>query len=405
MNLLFVHQNAPAQFRHVMAALAAEGTHKIVCVSTRPGLRLPGVGCINYPAPPPSDGPIALRPMAAAFAHGQSVAAICEGLQRNGFTPDLVIGHPGWGETLFIKDVFPQTALLHYCEFFYQAVGADIGFDPAQPVDLALRQAVRMRNAPSLLALAAGDHGIAPTEWQRSLHPAAFLSGISVAHDGIDTDRITPDPAARFTLPDRRSLAPGAPIVTYVARGLEPQRGFPSFMRAVPAIQRARPDADILVVGGDAPRYGPSPPGGGTWRDRMLDEIRDQPGFNPAQLHFLGILPFDRYVAMLQVSAVHVYLTVPFVLSWSMLEAMAAGCLVVGSATPPVAEVITDGVNGLLVPFFAPDAIAARALEGLAAGPALAGIRRGARQTVLDHYRLVDCVARQRAIMDMCLDA
>ena len=399
MNLLFIHQNAPAQFRHLMAALVAEGTHKIVCVSTNVGLQLPGVGCITYPAPQSVGGPPALRPMAAAFAHGQSVAAICEGLQRNGFTPDAVVGHPGWGETLFIKDVFPHTRLLQYCEFFYHADGADVGFDPAVPADLAQRQAVRLRNAPLLLALAAGDYFIAPTQWQRSLHPSALQPAISVIHDGIDTDTIAPDPTAQFILPDGRRLAPGAPLVTYVARGLEPQRGFPSFMRAVPSILQARPDADIVVVGDDQPRYGPPPAKGGTWRDQMLLEIQDQPGFDPTRLHFLGVLPFDRYVRLLQVSAVHAYLTVPFVLSWSMLEAMAAGCLVVGSATPPVEEVLVEGDNGLLAPFFDPSAIAARIVEGLAGGARVAAIRRAARHTVLDRYRLADCVARQRALL------
>ena len=290
--------------------------------------------------------------MAAAFAYGQSVGAIGQGLQRNGFTPDAVIGHPGWGETLFIKDVFPHTRSLQYCEFFYHADGADIGFDAAMPADLAQRQAVRLRNAPLLLALAAGDRFIAPTQWQRSLHPAALQPAISVIHDGIDTEAIAPDPQAWFNLPDGRRLAPGAPVVTYVARGLEPQRGFTSFMRAVPAIQQARPDADIVVVGGDQPRYGPPPAMGGTWRDHMLSEIQGQPGFDPTRLHFLGVLPFDRYVRLLQVSAVHAYLTVPFVLSWSMLEAMAAGCLVVGSATTPVEEGLFGGNNGLHAPFF-----------------------------------------------------
>jgi glycosyltransferase involved in cell wall biosynthesis len=397
LNLLFIHQNAPGQFRYLINALIRDGRDRIVCVSARDDLAIPGVGCISYPAPGAQGA--AARLMEAATARAQAVAGICVGLARNGWAPDVVVAHSGWGESLFVKDVYPRAQLLHYCEFFYRADGADAGFDPAIKLSLADRQALRLRNAPLLMALEAGDAGMAPSQWQKSLHPPAFQSQISVIPDGVDVSEVAPDSQARFVLPDGRVLRAGDPVVTYVARALEPHRGFPSFLRALPAIMRARPDAQIVVLGASLPSYGPPPSEGGSWRAKLLAEMAGQPGFDRARLHLLGTIQRPDYLRLLQVSAVHVYLTMPFVLSWSALEAMAAGALMVASDTAPVTEVINDGRNGLLVDFFDPAGIAARVLEGLGGGAALSTMRTAARQTVVDRFRLEDCVARQRALI------
>jgi glycosyltransferase involved in cell wall biosynthesis len=228
------------------------------------------------------------------------------------------------------------------------------------------------------------------------VHPAAYRPRISVCHDGIDTFRHAPDPHARFTLPDGRTLAAGQEIVTYAARNLEPHRGFPAFMRALPAILAARPNAEVLIAGGDGVSYGPGPEGGGTWRARMLAEVE----IDPARVHLLGHLAPEPYRRLLQVSRVHVHLTLPFVLSWSALEAMATGCLIVGSDTAPVREVIEDGRNGLLADLLDPAAIAGRVIEALAAGPRLDGLRAAARATVTGRYALDLCLPRQLRLMD-----
>lgn len=397
MNILFIHQNAPGQFRHLIDALARDGGDRIVCISARDDLAIPGVGCISYPAPDAQGGAAGL--MAAATARAQAVAGICAGLARNGWAPDVVVAHPGWGEALFVKDVYSRARLLHYCEFFYRADGADAGFDPAAPLSLADRQALRLRNAPLLLALEAGDAGMAPSHWQKSLHPPAFQPQISVIPDGVDVSEVVPDSQARFVLPDGRALRAGDPVVTYVARALEPHRGFPSFMRALPAIMRARPDVQVVALGTSLPSYGPPPPEGGSWRAKLLAEVADQPGFDRTRLHLLGTIQRPDYLRLLQISAAHVYLTMPFVLSWSALEAMAVGALMVASDTAPVSDVITNGQNGLLVDFFDPADIAARVLEGLGGGAAIAAMRARARQTIVDRFRLEDCVQRQRALI------
>jgi glycosyltransferase involved in cell wall biosynthesis len=235
---------------------------------------------------------------------------------------------------------------------------------------------------------------VAPTEWQRRQHPPEFQPKISVVFDGIDTDAARPDANARFVLPDGRTLAPGDEVLTYAARSLEPYRGFPQFARALPALLRRRPALQVVVLGGDQVVYGLQPPGGGSWRAAMLAEL----DLDPARVHFLGHIPYTDYLRLLQVSAAHVYLTVPFVLSWSMLEAMACGALVIGSATPPVEEVIADGRNGLLVDFFDSDALARRIDEALRdRSPAL---RDAARETVLRDYALLHCLPRQRAVLE-----
>lgn len=399
MNLLFVHQNMPGQFRHLIAASAAGGIHRVVCLGRRKDFAPPGIGRVVYQLPDAPAG-VATHPFLAAthdaVRHGQHAARACEILARTGFQPDLVVAHPGWGETLYIREVFPAARLLHYCEWYYRTSGADTNFDPASRQDLDGNCAVLTRNAHLLLGLEACDWGMAPTAWQKAQHPAAFHAKISVTFDGIDSDDAAPDPSARFRLPDGRILSPGDEVVTYVARSLEPYRGFPSFMRALPDILRRRPAAVVLVVGGDDVSYGRPPPDGGSWRQAMAAEQT----FDPARVMFFGRIPRAEYLRLLQVSAAHVYLTVPFVLSWSMLEAMAAGCLVIGSATPPVQEVIEDGRNGLLVDFFSPAEIADHVVEALAHRARFDALRQAARWTALSRYSLARCVPRQFALLE-----
>ena len=398
MNILFVHQNMPGQFRHLAPHLARDPGNRVVFITRQDRIELPGVQRVTYQplrAASPSTHHY-LRPFENGVLHGQAVLRAGLSLAAAGFEPDVIVGHPGWGELLFLKDKFPRAKLLDYCEFFYRGQGADVGFDPEDPADLDALCQVRIKNAHLLLTLAACDRGLTPTEWQRSVHPAAFQDKISVIFDGIDTAAVRPDPKARFTLPDGRVLTAADEVVTYVARNLEPYRGFRPFMRALPELLRRRPAAQVLVAGGDEVSYGVPAPGGRTWREAMLQDVE---GIDPARVHFLGKVPYARYLALLQVSSVHLYLTVPFVLSWSCLEAMAAGCILVASGTPPVAEVIEDGRNGCLVDFFSPAAIAARAAEVLADRARLQPIRDAARRTVLDRYALDVCLPRQAQLV------
>lgn len=396
MKALFVHQNCPGQFKHLAPALAAEG-HEVVFIGQKNKPTPKGVRRLEYEAHrkvTPKIHPY-LAGTEAAVLNGQAVARVGFSLKAKGFTPDVMIGNPGWGETLFLKDVWPETPLISLSEFFYNGRGSDVGFDPefASGPDAPLR--ARARSSQHLLAIEAADLAYSPTEWQRAQFPKVYQDKIRVIHDGIDTEVIKPNPGASFTLPDGSVLTKENEILTYVSRNLEPYRGFHSFMRALPAILEARPEAQVVIVGGDEVSYGARPKGAENWREKMISET----GPLPDRVTFTGRIPYKDYLSLLSVSSAHVYLTYPFVLSWSMLEAMASGAFVIGSATPPVQEVIEDGENGWLVDFFDAKAIAARVSEGLAARREVDAIRIAARQTVADRYALRQCLAQQRALI------
>jgi glycosyltransferase involved in cell wall biosynthesis len=396
MRLLFVHQNFPGQYRHLAAHYASRRDCQVVAIGENQNLRrqprLPGVKLFGYePAAPREAGAFeasALR----AMHRGRALAAGAARLARAGFRPDVVFSHIGWGEALFLKDIFPAARHLLYCEFFYRAHGADMGFDPEFPPSAASLLRLRVMNAPLLMSLDACDWGIAPTRWQQRQFPAAYKERMSVIHDGIDTDLVRPE----------RNESQEE-LITYVARNLEPYRGFHVFMRAIPEIQRRRPNARIVIVGGDEVSYSPRLPPGETYRSRMLRELDGKIDFS--RVSFRGRIPYDEYLALLRRSSVHVYLTYPFVLSWSLLEAMASGCLVVGSRTPPVEEVIRHGENGLLADFLDPNGIAERVDEALEHQQELRLLREAARRTVRERYDLNRvCLPRQRALVEQLLE-
>ena len=371
MRILFIHQNFPGQFKLLPTCLAQEAGNEIVCLGdtaniTKQNHRLP-FQFFGYHARPPEESQSHhyLRSFEKAIRRGQDVVIACQQVRARGFLPDLIIGHPAWGELLFIKDLFPSARLIAYFEFFYQATGADVGFDPEYPSTFDDLCKLRIRNSTQLHALSECDAGISPTSWQHSTYPVREQPRIRVIHEGINLDTVRPDANAIFQLPDGRTLTRHDKVITFVSRQLEPYRGFHVFMRALPALQRAIPDAQFLIVGGDGVSYGTPPPAPHTsHREKMLAEVGDQ--IDASRTHFVGRLPYAQYLSLMQISRLHIYLTYPFVLSWSMLEAMACGVPVLGSATAPVMEVIRDGENGYLFDFFKSDELVARAVEILA---------------------------------------
>lgn len=383
MRVLIIHQNFPGQFRHVAQEWAQRPGWQVVAIGrdTAPGLpQLPGLQLIRYKphrSVKPDQHPY-LRKMEEAVLHGQAVARVLLDLKRQGFTPDVILAHPGWGETLYAKDVFPDTRLVHFAEWFYNASGADIGFDPEFPASFDDRARIRSWNALHLLNLENCDVALSPTQWQKAQHPKAYLDKITVAHEGIDNENLGPDPSASFELPSGQVLKAGDPVLTYVARNLEPYRGFHSFMRALPQIQAEHKQCHTVIVGGDEVSYGSRPKGGPhkTWREALLAEVGGR--LDPARTHFVGKLPYADYKKVLQVSAAHVYLTYPFVLSWSMLEAMASGCLLIGSDTAPVREVLRDGEDGLSVDFADISEIAEKTVQAISEPLRFAAIRGNA---------------------------
>jgi glycosyltransferase involved in cell wall biosynthesis len=385
---LFIHQNFPGQFVHMAQALVQQG-HEVVALGIK-GKALPGVQFIRYEPRPPqrmSDVEVA-RDFEVKIVRGLACAQVMEQLKGRGFAPDTIVAHPGWGESLFCKDVWPDVRLLMFGEFFYSTQGADYNFDPEFGREsIADRSRLRLKNTVHLHALHACDAGYTPTRWQWGQLPAEYRHKFQVIFDGIDTERVAPAPDAFVQLRrDNVRLKPGDEIITFVNRNLEPYRGFHVFMRALPEILRQRPHARCLIVGGDEVSYGSKPRQGGTWRDVMMAEVGARLPMD--RVHFLGNLAYADYLRVIQVSACHVYLTYPFVLSWSCLEAMSAGRVVVASGTEPVREVLEDGVNGLLVDFFDTAALARQVVEVLAEPGRHAELGARARQHVREHYDL-----------------
>lgn len=403
MNILFVHQNFPGQFRYSSTALAADPRNRVaaLCINP-PAYPTPRVAIGRYPVkrrPVEGLSPL-LADMEAKIIRGEAAAAAAATLLKNGFNPDVIIAHPGWGEQFFLKDVWPKAKILSFVEFFYRSEGLDTNFDPEfARDDIPARMRTRAKTLNLIAALETADWNYSPTHWQRSALPALHQPRTSVIFDGIDTDFIVPDAKAVFILPDGRSVSQGDEVLTFVNRNLEPYRGFHIFMRALPAIQKARPDAVTLIVGGDDVSYGARPAGGGTWKDVMLKEVGDQ--LDMSRIVFLGRIPYGEYRKLIQVSRVHAYLTYPFVLSWSMLESLAAECLVVGSATPPVQEALMDGRNGLLVDFFDIEGWVRTVSTALARPGEHAPLRKAARQGILETYDLKSiCLPRQLKLIE-----
>jgi glycosyltransferase involved in cell wall biosynthesis len=400
MNFLFVHNNFPGQYQHIVRALARDPKARIVAIGSSTSQEMSGVRLLKYSL---SNVDVsASHPFARRFDlechRAEQVLYALSSLASSGFAPDIIMAHPGWGETLPLRTIFPAARILLYCEFFYGMQGRDVGFDPEFPETGADGHvALHLKNASSLLALSDCDFGVSPTNWQRSTFPKEYQSKITVIHEGIDADVVKPDPDAVLRLPSGLELRRSDEVVTFVARNLEPLRGYHRFMRALPRIMSARPQAQVVVIGGDGASYGALPPQGTTWKSLFFDEVAEH--IDRKRIHFAGRLPYRDYLTALQVSSAHVYLTYPFVLSWSLLEALSAGCLVIGSDTSPVREVLNNE-NGLLTPFFDTEQLAERVTEALTFPRRFRSVRARARRTILDQYDLARiCLPKMMAFI------
>jgi glycosyltransferase involved in cell wall biosynthesis len=398
MNILFLHQNFPAQFRHLATVLARQQGNQVVFLTAAERGEIPGVKKLLF-KPSREVNPAThhyLKGMERSVLEGQAAYRTGIALKQQGFRPDLVYGHSGWGSPMFMKDLFPKSPLMCYFEWFYHAHGADSDFDPAVEVTADEECRLRISNAAILNDLYSCDFGLSPTQWQKSQFPREYAQKIAVLHDGVDTDYFRPLVQNKLSLPTLDlDLQEHREIVTYVARGMEPYRGFPQFMETLAILQKRRPGLQAIIVGADRVAYGKPLPGGKSYKELMLERLP----LDLSRIHFTGLLPYSEYLKVLQASSVHVYLTRPFVLSWSMLEAMSAGCLIVGSATQPVQEVIKDGENGLLTDFFSPAAIAGRVEEALDNRQQMARIRDAARETIVERYDLKKLLPRHIELM------
>jgi glycosyltransferase involved in cell wall biosynthesis len=362
---LFIHQNFPGQFLHLVRHLVAMREHEIVFITEANANAIEGVRKVPYMKPRPASGDthIAARELDVAARRAEIVGRTANSLKELGFTPDIIIGHQGWGEMLNLPDVYPGVPTLGYMEFYYQTDGADVVFDPEYPIDPADFPRIRAKNAINHIALNLSGHGVTPTRWQLSTYPDWAQKRIELMWEGVNLDLCSPDEKARHAplkigdMTIRRTDT----LVTYVSRDLEPYRGVHTMVRALPAMLRARKNLKVVMVGGDGVSYGAPAPNGRTWREMFLKEVGDQ--IDVSRIVFPGRIEYATYLAMLRRSDVHVYLTYPFVASWSLREALASGCAIVGSDTEPVREFITHGRNGLLTSFFDPQDLADAVLK------------------------------------------
>lgn len=388
MKILLVHQNFPGQFKHLVPALLANPMNEVVAFTMNPCPPIAGLTVIRYAASKGTGKDI--HPWVAEteskVIRGDAAFRAAIELNSKGFEPDLILAHPGWGESLFLKEVWPKSKLIIYSEFHYAAVGTDVGFDPEfPPTDEGDCCRIRLKNINNLLHFDIADAGVSPTEWQKSTFPEPFRSKIQVIHDGIDTKAIKPNPNVWLQVGDLR-LSKDDEIITFVNRNMEPYRGYHTFMRALPEILSKRPNARVLIVGGDGVSYGAKAPKGTTWKQIFLDEVKDR--LDLSRVHFLGTIDYKHFIPLLQLSTVHVYLTYPFVLSWSLLEAMACGCAIVASDTAPLREAIHDGDTGILVNFFEPESVAAGVIKLLESPDLRKTLGKRTREFAVQHYDL-----------------
>ena len=388
MRLLFVHQNFPGQFPHLAPAMARRG-HDVLALTDQANGRPALVKVARYATPEkPTVSHSLGRTYAEMAERGWLAARGARALRdRHGYVPDVILGHSGWGETLFLREIWPSAKLLVYAELMYRTRGHDVGFDEEiSPGTDEARVSTVARSAHLIQAMLQADAGICPTRYQADSFPPELRGKLTVIHDGIDTGTVRPNPTATLALPNGRVLKAGDEVLSYVSRSLEPYRGFHVFMRALPRILAERPEAQVVVVGGDGVSYGSKPRDADSWKARALAELGDRLPLD--RVHFLGRVPYADYLSIMQLTRVHCYLTYPFVLSWSLTEAMAAGALVVASDTQPVREVVRDGVNGRLVPFFDREALETALIRALNGDPDAARLRAAARETILRDYDL-----------------
>ncbi len=408
MKILFIHQNFPAQFSHLAKHLVKVGGHELLALKQPPSATFEGVGVAAYKFLHQSEAnthPL-LKEMEAKVLRGEAVAEAAKRLKEKGYAPDVIVAHPGWGEVLFIKDVWPEVKLICYFEYYYSAQGQDFDFDPEFPTaSLEGLSRLRLKNTTMQHALEVADAGWAPTKWQQSTYPKWAHKKIDIIHEGIDTDYFKPDSKASFTIANKNiTLTCDDEVITFAARALEPVRGFHVFMRALPKLLAQRPNAHVVIMGHEKASYGPEPEDNSSWLDKMLAEVGAE--IDPSRVHVVGFLSKDLYRSVLQVSKVHVYLTYPFILSWSLLEAMAIGVPIAASNTAPIKEFIKDGKTGLLFDFFDTHDLIKTVIKQLDEKQSqLDKQSKNARALVVNNFQQKECVEQLFKLIEAVVEA
>lgn len=398
MQILFIHQNFPGQYRYLARHFADQPEWDVYAIGEKENVKrqlayVPsGVKLLGYDAPkvvePSSSFPV--KEFGNQYLRAKALGALIGRQIPKGLDPDVICCHPGWGEGLFLREFFPRAKLVYFFEFFFEPSGALSEFDKVKPKSLSQRLGYRVKNAINMLSLDIADAGVSPTRWQWQTYPKEYHKKIRVIHDGVDTDIVKPNQLAKIAfakskLPEKVFSA-NDEIITFSVRNLEPSRGFDRFMRALPRLQKARPNAWFLIVGGDDKSYVKEHESGKSWREVMLDEVESQ--LDMSRVLFLGRLPYQVLLDLFSISTLHIYMTIPFVLSWSMLEVMACETPVLGSRTPPVEEVISEGENGFLFDYFSEDELVEKVDYLMKCPSLLKRVGEEGRKYIVEHYDL-----------------
>ena len=405
MKLLFIHKGFPGQFKELIPKLRARGDHIITITTPIEKIKIPQ-NVHYYPyhvhqANGRDTFPLASE-LETKIIRGEAVAREAEKLLRKGLRPDLIVGHPGWGEMLFLGDIWPNVPQLHYLEFFYGVEGTDNNIDDEYGIKHTwkTKAKARIKNTNLLANLEQMHIGLTPTKFQYSLLPLRAQKQTSIIHDGIDTEWLCPNPKAQLKTPSGLIFNREQTIITFINRTFEPYRGIHIFLKALAKLQAKHPSVQALLVGEDTPNvsYGNSRDDGQGWLSALRNELGES--IDWGRVHHLGLVNHSILLKVFQISSAHIYLSYPFVLSWSMLEAMSSGTLTIGSATPPVMELIKDGKTGLLVPFNDCDALADTIFEAISNPSAYTSIKENARKHIQTNYNLNDCVNSRIKLID-----
>lgn len=391
MNYLFLHRNFPSQFRYIVESLAKDPNNNVVFIAHDAECLIDGVKSYRYDTKRkiPDNSHRYTKFYEESIIHAQGTAEIAITLKQQGFIPDIICGH-SWGPTMYMKDIFPDTPLLCYFEWFYNSKNSDFDFKKKNAYVDELAK-LRSRNAPFLIDLYSCDAGISPTQFQFKQIPKDFHSKIKVLHDGIDTDFYSPDDHAKFLIKDKNLVfTKQDEVVTYGTRGMEEIRGFPEFMEAASILLKKRPNLHIIVAGKDRVVYG-TPLKDTTYKTIMLEKL----DFDMNRIHFVDSLPYNEYVNLLRISSAHIYMTYPFVCSWSLPDSMSCACPVIASRTPPVMEFIEDKKEGLLFDFFNIDEQVEKIEYALDHKDEMKQIRQNARKKILTNYDLKNILPQQ----------
>jgi len=393
--ILFVHPNFPGQFKHLIDDLVKTPNAELAFITSNSKAEMKGVNIQVYKVPEIDNGKTHryLRGTHSNVYAAQEVTKSALILQQSGFTPDLVVGHIGWSLTIFMKELFPKTKIVGYCEWFFRPETAWETF-AGEHLSLDKKASIKLQNAPTLLSLPDIDVGVSPMRWQRDTHPEYARRKIEIVHEGIDTEVCQPKPRTHLKVPGA-NLSKDTTIVTYISRSLEPARGFFTFMESVQELCKLDKDVQFVVVGRERSAYSQSTGAGPSYKDQALEKY----DCDWSRIHFTGKLSYEHYLEVLRNSSVHIYLSCPLFLSWSMLEAMACGCTLVSSNNAPVTEVIEHDVNGRLVPFFDAKKLSEEVNSLLKDKVAAKRLAKAARETITDKYDLKSCVSQWKRLL------